>query len=83
MDNKLTPDEVVIIQMSLSGLIEDLEAVSGNQNYPFTPYARKQHREMLASAKSALAKVAAVSGKLVQLDPYQEGDENEFLTKES
>lgn len=83
MDNKLTPDEVVVMQMALSGLIEDLEATSGNPSLPFTPEARKYQKEMLAAAKSALAKVAAVSGKLIKLDPYNEGDETEFLTKES
>lgn len=83
MKNILTPNEVTITQMALSGLIEDLEAVSKNQSYPFTPQARKEQSEMLVSAKSALEKIAKSSGKLIQIDPYNEGDETEFLTKES
>lgn len=81
--NALTPKEVAITQMALSGLIEDLEAVSTNQNYPFTPEARQQQKDMLESARSSLAKIAKASGKLVKLDPYKEGDEDEFLTKQS
>lgn len=81
--NVLTPDEVIITQMALSGLIEDLEDVSSNPQYPFTPDARKDQKQMLSCAKSALEKIAKTSGRLVQLDPYKEGDEKEFLTKES
>lgn len=39
--------------------------------------------EILASAKSAHAKIATASGQMIELDPYKEGDENEFMTKES
>lgn len=81
--NALNPNEVAITQMALSGLVEDLESVSKNQAYPFTPEARKMQKEMLANAKSALGKIAVASGKLIKLDPYTEGDENDFLTKQS
>jgi hypothetical protein len=39
--NNLTPDEVAIIQMALSGMIEDLEAVSKDATLPFTPQAER------------------------------------------
>ena len=81
--NALTPKEVTITQMALSGLIEDLEAVSKDQTLPFTPEARKDQIDMLKSARSAHIKIAAASGKMVKLDPYKEGHENEFLTKQS
>lgn len=81
--NILSPNEIVVIQMALSGLIEDMEAVSGNPNFPFTPDARKSQREILTAAKSAMDKLEKVSGNVVQLDPYKEGDEDEFLTKQS
>lgn len=79
----LSPNEVAITQMALSGLIEDLTAVSTNPEYPFTPEARKDQKSMLDAAKSAHAKLAATSGLEVKLDPYMEGDEEEFLTKQS
>lgn len=82
-DNQLFPDEVTVIQMALTVLIEDHTAVMQDPTIPLTPEARTLARDMLKNAKSALAKIALVSGKLIQMDAYQEGDEKEFLTKES
>ncbi len=81
--NILNKAEASVIQMALSMMIEDLEAVGSNQNFPFTPEARKDQKEILSCAKSALQKIAKAQGELIQLDPYQEGDEKEFLTKQS
>lgn len=81
--NALTPDEVLIVQMALQQIIEDNEAVSTDSTLPFTPEARTMMRDMLKNAKSALVKIQKASGCAIQLDPYNEGDEKEFLTKES
>ena len=81
--NVITPEEALIIQMALTTFIEDMDAASKNINFPFTPEARKDQKDMLSCAKSALGKIALASGKLIKLDPYQEGDESEFLTKQS
>lgn len=83
MSKNLTPDEVAVIQMALSGMIEDLETVSKDPTIPFTPQARKESKEILTAAKSAHSKMALASGMEVKLDPYKEGDENEFFTKQS
>ena len=83
MTNKFTPEEVTVIQMALQNTIEDLETVGKDPTIPFTPEARKDQREILACAKSALSKVQATSGHAVQMDPYKDGDEQEFFTKES
>jgi hypothetical protein len=83
MSNLLTPQEVTVTQMALSGMIEDLEAVGKDPKLPFTPEARKHQKEILEAARSAHLKFAAASGMVIQLDPYKEGDEKEFLTKES
>lgn len=80
--NQLTPSEIAVIQMALQGVIEDLQE-SAKAPVPFTPEARKQMKEITDTAQSALAKIAKVSGRMVQMDPYQQGDEKEFLTKES
>lgn len=79
--NKLTSTEVMVIQMALQVMIEDNEAVMKDVKFPFTPQARKEMKEMLECAKSARAKIVSISGKDVQLDPYTEGDEKDFLTK--
>ena len=81
--NALIPKEVTIIQMALIALIEDMTEVSKEPSYPFTPESRKDMNDILSNAKSALDKIALASGKLVQLDAYNEGDEIEFLTKQS
>lgn len=81
--NKLTPEEVTVIQMALQNTIEDLETVGKDPTIPLTPEARKDAREILANAKSALKKIQSTSGHAVRMDPYKEGDEKEFFTKES
>lgn len=81
--NKLSPDEVTVIQMALQNTIEDFETVGKDPTIPFTPEARKHSREILITAKSALKKIQSTSGHAVRMDPYKEGDEQEFFTKES
>lgn len=81
--NNLTPDEVAVIGMALSGMIEDLETVGKDPTIPFTPQARKYQKEILAAARSAHSKISLASGHEVKLDKYEEGDEKEFFTKES
>lgn len=81
--NKLSPEEVLVIQMALSAMIEDTEAIATDQSIPLTPEARAQGRQILAAAKSAHAKVSLASGCEVKLDPYEDGDELDFLTKQS
>ena len=81
--NVLTPDEVAMTQMALSSIMEDMQAARMNPKYPFTPEARKQMNEMFAVAQSAHNKLAKASGKSISIDPFKDGDEKEFLTKES
>jgi hypothetical protein len=81
--NVLTPNEIAITGMALAALIEDLEITSKDATLPFTPDARKDMSEMLSTAKSAQAKFELATGHEVRLDPFVEGDEKEFLTKES
>lgn len=83
MSLQLTPPEVTIIQMALTTLIETINEASKDPTIPWTPEARKINAEMLSTAQVALAKIATISGHLVQLDPYTPGDEKEFLTKQS
>jgi hypothetical protein len=79
----LSPKEVKTIQMALAMMIEDLEATSKDISYPFTPQARKELKDMLLNSKSAKAKIDLASGHECVIQPYVEGDEKEFLTKES
>ena len=40
-------------------------------------------KDLFETASSALAKIQLASGYAVRLDEYKEGDEIEFLTKQS
>ena len=81
--NALSTKEVAVIQMALGAIIQDTEEISKDPEIPFTPDARKDMSDILENAKSALSKIVLASGSEVKLDPYVEGDENDFLTKES
>lgn len=83
MENRLTPKEVRVIQIALITMIEDVTETTQNVTIPFTPEARSISKDILLNAKSALEKIAKTSGHAVQLDAYQDGDEKEFLTKQS
>lgn len=81
--NTLNPKEISIIQMALQRLIEDNEKISKDYTLPFTAEARMILKDMLVTARSALTKIAKVSGHLVKMDEYKAGDEDDFLTKQS
>ena len=80
---KLTPHEVMAIGMGLARIIEDMEDIKKDASIPWTPESRKMQKEILDNAKSAASKIEAISGFECKLDDYQEGDEDEFLTKPS
>ena len=79
----LTPKEVLAIQMALSMMIEDVEESSKNPAMPWTPQTRQEMKDILLNAKSAAAKIAVTIGKECFIAPYVEGDEDEFITKQS
>lgn len=81
--NALTPKEVKVIHMALETFIEDNTVIRTDQTIPLNPEARRMMKDMFETATSALAKIQLASGYAVKLDAYNEGDEQEFLTKQS
>lgn len=81
--NILTPDEVKAIGMGLGRIIEDLEEVNKRGDIPWTPEAIVIQTEILSNARSAAKKIEQMTGFACKLDEYKEGDEKEFLTKQS
>jgi len=79
----LNPDEITVIQLALQTLIEDSEEVVNTFEIPWTPEARKNMREIGSAAKSALSKIQVKSGVSIGLGEFKDGDEKEFLTKQS
>lgn len=79
----LSPKEVKTIQMALAMMIEDLEAGSKNVSIPWTPQSRKDFADMILNAKLAKAKIDLTVGRECIIEPYREGDEKDFITKQS
>lgn len=80
-----TPAEIKILILGLVTVQEDLETGSKNQQYNFTPEARKDMKDMLDAANSARKKLEGVVNKGIAFEvaQYEEGDEKDFLTKQS
>lgn len=79
------PDEVKAIALGLGRCIDDINAMKQgeNANIPFTPEARKFMKDISAACLSAAAKIEKFTGYKCELPPYIDGDEDEFLTKQS
>jgi hypothetical protein len=68
--------EVAALSMALAGMIEDLEK---SDNHDWNEEALKYRKEMKLSANSAMDKLVKFCGAKRNLEPYNEGDEREFL----
>jgi hypothetical protein len=79
------PDEVRAIGLGLGRVIDDLNSMKRGEllDVPWTPEARKIQKEISAATRSAAAKLEKFTGIKCELPPYIDGDEDEFLTKES
>lgn len=79
------PAEVTAIGLGLARVMEDLDAIKkgDNANIPWTPETRKMQAEILTACRSAANKLEKFAGYKCDLPPYEAGDEDEFLTKQS
>lgn len=79
------PAEVSAIGMGLARIMEDMNAMkkNGYENTPWTPEARKIQADIMAACRSAANKLEKFAGYKCELPPYGNGDEDEFLTKQS
>lgn len=79
----LKPDEARLLSMAVVSMIEQLTATSKNQKINWNPAARKDFKDMLAAGESLRIKLKKLDFDMRDLPPYLDGDENEFLTKQS
>ncbi len=79
----LKPDEGKFLSMAVVRMIEDLQDTSKNERFNWTPEARKDLKDMLAAGNSLKIKLLKLGFDMRELPPYEEGDEDEFLTKQS
>jgi hypothetical protein len=79
------PAEVSAIGMGLARIMEDMNAMkkNGYENTPWTPEARKIQADIMSACRSAANKLEKFAGYKCELPPYENGDEDEFLTKQS
>lgn len=89
MNNKqqiyFNPKEVRIIALGIGRIIDDINEMKKGEyaHIPWTPDTRKDFSDMMANARSVAAKLEKFTGIKCELPEYNDGDENEFLTKES
>lgn len=79
------PNEVMAIGLGLARVMEDINAMKRGEliNTPWTPEARKVQLEILSACQSAANKIEKFANYKCDLPPYKDGDEDEFLTKQS
>lgn len=78
----IMPKEVKVILMALQTMEEDLSETITNASIPFNGEARQIGKEILSTIKIARGKLIKLTGEFM-MEPYADGDEKEFLTKES
>lgn len=86
MDSKqlyLKPEEAVFVSMAVLSLIEQLEETNKNPWINWNPQTRKDLRDMISYGNALKIKLQKLGFDMRNLPPYLEGDENEFLTKQS
>lgn len=79
----LKPEEGKFLGMAVVNTIETLRETSQNQQLNWNPETRKDFKNMLAAGESLRIKLRKLGFDMRDLPPYLEGDENDFLTKES
>ena len=79
----LNPNEARTVQLGLARILEDTTVNANNLKIPWNPEARQAMKEIREAAGSAAKKIEKYTGIAATLPEYNEGDEYEFLTKES
>lgn len=79
----LKPDEAKFISMAVISMIEQLQSTSKNERINWNPEARKNLKDMLSAGASLRIKLLKLGFDMSELPPYLDGDEDEFLTKQS
>lgn len=76
-------DEGKFLAMAVLAMLEDLSDSSKDEKINWNPSARKTIKEMIAAGQSLKSKLQNLGIDMAPLPPYLDGDEKEFLTKES
>lgn len=74
----LKPDEAKFVALMVSQFITDHKET---EHHDWNEEARKYRAEMFASATSLKSKLSKLGFNVNDMDPYKEGDEDEFLNR--
>ena len=79
----IKPNEGKFLSMAAVAMIEQLEDTSKNQLINWNPETRKDFKEMLEAGHSLRTKLIKLGFDMRELPPYIDGEEKDFLTKQS
>lgn len=79
----LKPEEGKFVALATIDLVERLTNISRNDKINWNPAARKQLKEMIEAGTKLKEKLKKLGFDMSELPPFMEGDQDEFLTKES
>lgn len=79
----LKPDEAKFISMAVVAMIEQLQNTATNNLINWNPASRKDLKEMLSAGSSLKIKLQKLGFDMRELPPYIDGEEKDFLTKQS
>lgn len=79
----LKPEEGKFLSMAVVSLIEQVRESNKNQRINWNPEAIKMFKEMTKAGASLKIKLEKLGFEMSELPPFIDGDEKEFLTKES
>lgn len=79
----LKPDEIKFLCLTVVGRLETLEKAAVNPRYNLNPEGRKIVKEMLMAGRALRSKLEKLGFDMSDMPPFEDGDEDEFLTKES
>lgn len=79
----LKPEEGKFLSMCVVSMIEQLRISSQNQTINWNPEARKDLKDMRMAGESLRQKLVKLGFDMRELPPYIDGEEKDYLTKES
>lgn len=79
----LKPNEVKFISMAVLSMLEQLQDSAKNQLLNWNPETRKDLKDMIEIGSNLKIKLKKLGFDMRELPPYLDGDEDEFLTKQS
>jgi hypothetical protein len=79
----LKPNESKFLSVAVSALLDELGGASKNVLMNWNPETRKDIKDLLEAGNSLKVKLNKLGFDVSDLPPFVEGEEDNFLTKES